>query len=59
MDKKFKNGVSTAYRSANATAINNLKTGKRYYFKVRAYVVDSTGKKIFGNYSSAESVIAK
>lgn len=35
--------------------LKKLKSGKKYYVRVRAYKVDSTGKKIYGAYSKAGS----
>ncbi len=40
-------------------AVKNLKKGKTYYVKVRAYKKDSTGKKIYGAYSSVKKVKIK
>ena len=36
--------------------IQNLKTGRAYYVKVRAYKIDSAGKRVFGKYSSVEKI---
>lgn len=55
----FKNPVivNVSLSSASRT-IKNLKSGKAYYFKARAYkTVD--GKKVFTNYSSAKTVTVK
>ncbi len=39
--------------------LKKLKTGKKYYVKVRAYRVDSTGRKIYGAYSKVRNVQVK
>lgn len=39
--------------------LTKLKTGKMYYVKVRAYRVDSTGRKIYGAYSKVQNVQVK
>ncbi len=39
--------------------LTNLPSGKTYYFKVRAYRVDSTGEKCYGSYSSVRSCKVK
>lgn len=39
--------------------LKKLKTGKTYYVKVRAYRVDSTGRKIYGAYSKVRNVQVK
>ncbi len=44
---------------AGNTTLKKLKSGKKYYFKVRAYHLDSTGKKVYGSYSTVKSVKAK
>lgn len=44
--------------SANKT-IKNLKSNKKYYIRVRAYKLDSTGKKVYGAYSTVKSIKVK
>ena len=39
--------------------ITGLKKGKKYYVKVRAFITDSTGKRIYGPYSSIKTVCIK
>lgn len=39
--------------------ITGLKKGKKYYVKVRAFITDSTGKRIYGPYSSVKTVCIK
>ena len=40
----------------NRVTISSLSKGKVYYIKVRAYKTDSTGKKVYGTYSSTKQV---
>lgn len=49
-NKKFKKAKITGRKGAKAT-LKKLKPGKRYYIKVRAYKIDSAGKKVYGKYS--------
>lgn len=39
--------------------VKKLKSGRKYYVKVRAYKADSTGKRIYGSYSKAAAVKVK
>lgn len=39
--------------------VKKLKSGTRYYVKVRAYKMDSAGKRIYGSYSSAAKIKVK
>ena len=59
-DKKFssKNTKYTTTTGSKAT-LKNLKKGKRYYVKVRAYRLDSEKNKVYGSYSSVKSVVIK
>lgn len=53
-NKKFPS--SSAKKTVSASAketLKKLKSGKKYYVRVRAYKLDSTGKKIYGAYSKA------
>ncbi len=55
-NKKFPSSSTKKVVSASAKkTLKKLKSGKKYYVRVRAYKVDSTGKKIYGAYSKAES----
>lgn len=53
---KDKKSLFTSYTKKN---INKLQKNKRYYVKVRAYKLDSTGKKVYGKYSSAKKIKIK
>lgn len=50
--KKFKRKYSTS----KTVMISKLRSGKMYYIKVRAYKLDSAGKKVYGKYSSTKQV---
>ncbi|MBS7007802.1 MAG: InlB B-repeat-containing protein [Anaerostipes sp.] len=49
-NKKYK---KAKYKSAKkrTVVLKGLKKGKRYYFKVRAYKLDSAGKRVYSKYS--------
>ena len=55
-DKKFKKSVTKKTTSKTTYTIKSLKKGKTYYVRIRAYKVDSTGKKVYGKYTSAKKV---
>lgn len=55
-DKKFKKSVKTVTSTKTTATISKLKKNKTYYVKVRAYKIDSAGKKV---YSSSYSKVAK
>ncbi len=42
--------------SMTSTNLKNLKKGKTYYVKVRAYKLDENGKKIYGLFSQAKKI---
>lgn len=50
--RKYRHTYRTKYRPAT---IKSLTSGKRYYFKVRAYKKDSFGNRIYGSYSNVKS----
>lgn len=58
-DKKFKNAVTKKTTSKANYTIKSLKKGKTYYVRVRAYKVDSTGKKVYSGYSKVVKVKIK
>ena len=60
MNKSFKASSTTRVRTTSLKKIlKKLKAGKKYYVKVRAYKIDSTGKRIYGAYSVIKSIRVK
>ena len=55
-DKNFKKSVIKKTSTKTSYTIKSLKKGKTYYVKVRAYKLDSTGKKIYSGYSKSVKV---
>ena len=55
-DKKFKKAVTKKNTAKTSYTISKLKKGKIYYVRIRAYRMDSTGKKVYGKYSSMKKV---
>lgn len=47
-NSKFKN-AKTVNISGKSKTLKNLKKGKTYYVRVKAYQLDSTGEKVYGN----------
>lgn len=52
-NKKFRNAEKNQVRKIGYV-IKKTKTGKKCYVKVRAYTLDSTGKKVYGRYSKVQ-----
>lgn len=58
--KKFADEVTKkVFVSSISRTINNLKKGKTYYIKVRAYKIDSAGNKIYGAFSVKKIKVKK
>ena len=55
-NKKFKKVVTKKNTAKTSYTIRKLKKGKIYYVRIRAYRMDSTGKKVYGKYSSMKKV---
>ena len=55
-DKKFKKAVTKKNTAKTSYTISKLKKGKIYYVRIRAYKMDSMGKKVYGKYSSMKKV---
>ncbi len=54
-NKKFKK-PKKKITAKNAYTLKNLKRGKTYYMKARAYGLDSAGKKVYGAFSGKRKV---
>lgn len=50
LNKKYKKAKYKTFKGTTAT-LNHMKRKKKYYFKVRAYKIDSAGKKVYSKYS--------
>ena len=48
-------GATVKTTTAKSDTISSLKKGKIYYVRVRAYIVDSTGNKIYGAWSNSKN----
>ena len=59
-NKKFPSSSAKKIVSDSAKkTLGKLKSGKKYYVRVRAYKTDSTGKKVYGVYSEVRSIKVK
>ena len=59
-DKKFKKGKKTITFNGSTKTIKKLKSGVKYFVKIKAFKVDSTGKKYESkNWSKVKSVYVK
>lgn len=54
INSKF-SGATVKTTTAKSDTISSLKKGKIYYVRVRAYIVDSTGNKIYGAWSNSKN----
>lgn len=57
-NSKFSKNVKTLTGSTNTKTFKNLKK-TRYYVKVRAYKIDSAGKRVYGKYSKVKTMKIK
>lgn len=55
-DKKLKKSVTKKTTSKTSYTIKNLKKGKTYYVRVRAYKKDSAGKKVYSGYTKVKKI---
>ncbi|MDD6072512.1 MAG: InlB B-repeat-containing protein [Clostridiales bacterium] len=55
-NSKFTKGKKVVRFTGTSKTIKNLKKGTKYYVKVRAYTLDSTQSRIYGNYSKKITV---
>lgn len=58
-NRKFTWGRMTVETDKTNNVIRRLTRGKIYYVKVRAYKIDSAGKKVYGKYSSVGKIRIK
>lgn len=58
-DKKFKKAVTKKTTTKTSCSLTKLKKGKTYYVRVRAYRIDSAGKKVYSGYSEVKRVKIK
>lgn len=58
LKSNMKSAKSVNSSSATKT-LKGLKLGKKYYFQVRAYKLDSVGKKVYGQWSAKKSANTK
>ncbi|MBR3041176.1 MAG: hypothetical protein IKH94_00660, partial [Eubacterium sp.] len=49
-------GVSPIYKDKYNKKKNKLKKGKTYYYKVRSFVYNDDGSKVYSAYSSVKKV---
>lgn len=52
-NKKYKK-AKYLYTTSAGTVLKRLSKNKKYYIKVKAYAIDSAGKKVFGAYSKTK-----
>lgn len=57
--KKYAKGGKTTSIEGRSIAIPKLKSGSVYYFKARAYKLDSANKKVYGKWSKVKNVMIK
>ncbi|MBQ4069361.1 MAG: InlB B-repeat-containing protein [Lachnospiraceae bacterium] len=57
--KKNMKGAKLINTTKTTKTIGKLKSGKKYYIRVRAFKKDSTGKRVYGNYSPVKSIKVK
>lgn len=58
-DKRIKKSKRQVTVSTIKSTIKKLKKHRTYYFKVRAYKMDSTDKKVYGRYSKVRKIRVK
>lgn len=54
--KDFKKSMTRIRTGRTNPQMGNLKTGRTYYVKVRAYKTDSSGKSVYGKYSYVKKI---
>ena len=58
-NSKFKKGKKIVQTGKRKVTIGKLKKNKVYYVRVRAFKKDSTGKNVYGKYSSTKKIKIK
>ncbi len=58
-NSKFKHAKTKTFKSKKLykKTVSNLKAGKKYYVKVRAYTINNKGKRVYSAYSKKRSVV--
>lgn len=57
---KFKKKQTKSLTTASKTGtFKKMKKGKKYYVRVRAYVLDNDGQKVYGEWSDVKKVVVK
>ncbi|MBR1866816.1 MAG: fibronectin type III domain-containing protein [Lachnospiraceae bacterium] len=56
LNRKFTKSKKTKTTDKLTLTVKNLKKGRTYYVRVRAYTGDSTGKKVYGTWSKVKTV---
>ncbi len=56
INNTFTSGKKIKTASSTKVTLDKLVKGRTYYVKVRGYRIDSTGKKIYGSYSTVKKV---
>lgn len=55
-DKKFRKNLKKITTTNRSVVLKNLKKGKTYYIKVRAYKLNTEKQKVYGKYSIVKRV---
>ncbi len=56
--KKFKKSKTVSVKGKTSATVKKL-SKKKYFVKVCAYILDRTGKKVYGKYSAVKRVKIK
>ena len=56
VNSKFTKGKKSSTTTKKSKTFTKLKKGSTYYVRVRAYKVDSVGKKVYGKYSAVKKI---
>ncbi len=56
-DSSFSTGVKKVSTYYTTKTLKKLKQGESYYVRVRAYKLDSMGRKIYGSYSAKKGIV--